>query len=141
MSDIIIRYFHQISGHSGQEYVLSLLREKYWIIKARLSVRRLVCNCFDCKRRCKVPCQQKMADLPADRITADKPPFTFVGVDCFGPFLVKHGRSLVKRYGVIFTCLTIRAIHIEIIHSMDTDSFIIITKNDLILNSTPKNRL
>ena len=65
-----------------------------------------------------------MADLPADRITADKPPFTFVGVDCFGPFLVKRGRSLVKRYGVIFTCLTIRAIHIEIIHSMDTDSFI-----------------
>ena len=38
VSDIIIRYFHQISGHSGQEYVLSLLREKYWIIKARLSV-------------------------------------------------------------------------------------------------------
>ena len=123
-SDVIICYFHQISVHSGQKYVLSLLREKYWIIKARFSVHRLVRNCFDCKRLCEVPCQHKMADLPGDGITAEKPPFTFVGVDCFGPFLVKRGRSLVERYGVIFTCLTIRAIHIEIIHSMDTDSSI-----------------
>ena len=55
VSDIIILYFHQISAHSGQEYVLSLLRKKYWIIEARLSVRRLVRSYFDCKRRCEVP--------------------------------------------------------------------------------------
>ena len=65
-----------------------------------------------------------MGDLPSDRVTPDKPPFSFVGVDCFGPFMVKRGRSLVKRYGVIFTCLTIRAIHIEVVQSMDTDSFV-----------------
>ena len=44
-----------------------------------------------------------LADLPPGRVTSDKPPFTFVGIDCLGPFLVKSGRSLVKRYGVIFT--------------------------------------
>ena len=65
-----------------------------------------------------------MADLPSDRVTPDKPPFSFVGVDCFGPFIVKRGHSLEKRYGVIFTCLSIRAIHIEVAHSMDTDSFV-----------------
>ena len=65
-----------------------------------------------------------MANLPSDRVTPDKPPFTFVGIDCFGPFSVKRGRSLVKRYGIIFTCLTIRAVHIEVIHSMNTDSFV-----------------
>ena len=61
--------------------------------------------------------------LPPERITPDKPPFTFVDIDCFGPFLVKRGRSQFNRYGVIFTCLTIRAVHIEVIHSMNTDSF------------------
>lgn len=65
-----------------------------------------------------------MAELPADRVTPDKPPFTWVGIDCFGPFHIKRGRSLVKRYGCLFTCLTVRAIHIEIIHSLDTSSFI-----------------
>ena len=48
----------------------------------------------------------------------------FVGLDCFGPFLVKRGRSQEKRYGLLFTCLTIRAIHIETLNHMDSDSFI-----------------
>ena len=65
-----------------------------------------------------------MADLPVERVTPDRPPFTFVGVDCFGPYEVKRGRSLVKRYGVLFTCLAVRAIHIEVAHSLDTSSFI-----------------
>ena len=64
-----------------------------------------------------------MADLPRNRISPGEPPFTSVGVDCFGPFHVKHGRSRVKRYGVIFTCLALRAVHIKVA-SMDTDSSI-----------------
>ena len=65
-----------------------------------------------------------MADLPLQRITPGQPPFTFIGVDLFGPFLVKKGRSVTKWYGVLFTCLVSRAIHIEVAHSLDTDSFI-----------------
>ena len=63
-----------------------------------------------------------MADLPIERVTPDKPPFTFVGVDYFGPFLIKRGRAIEKRYGVIFTCLAVRAVHIEIANLLDTDS-------------------
>ena len=55
---------------------------------------------------------------------ADHPPFTFVGVDLFGPLLVKQGRSELKRYGVLFTYFTTRAVHIEVAHSLDTSSFI-----------------
>ena len=65
-----------------------------------------------------------MADLPTERVTPNKPPFTFVGVDYFGPFLVKRGRKEEKRYGVVFTCLAVRAIHIEVASSLDTDAFI-----------------
>ena len=65
-----------------------------------------------------------MADLPELMVVPEKPPFTFVGVDYFGPLEVKQGRSRVKRYGCLFTCLTTRAVHIEIAHSLDTDSMI-----------------
>ena len=64
-----------------------------------------------------------MADLPEERITS-APPFTYCGVDLFGPFQIKQGRKEVKRYGVLFTCLTSRAVHIETADLLETDSFI-----------------
>ena len=47
-----------------------------------------------------------------------------MGIDYLGPLLISQGRSQVKRYGCIFTCLTVRAVHLEISHSLTTDSFI-----------------
>ncbi|XP_033627235.1 uncharacterized protein LOC117290093 [Asterias rubens] len=121
---LIVRHFHQVSGHSGREHVLSLLRQRFWLIAARSTVRRALRDCFVCKRLSATPIEQKMADLPQNRVTPNKPPFSYVGVDCFGPFMVKQGRSLVKRYGCIFTCLVVRAVHIEVLHSLEADSFI-----------------
>lgn len=65
-----------------------------------------------------------MADLPEERVTPDDPPFINVGVDFFGPFELKRGRVTIKRYGVIFTCLNIRAVYLELAHSLNADSCI-----------------
>ena len=67
--------------------------------------------------------QQIIADLPKDQVN-EAPPFTYCGVDLFGPFLVKERRSEIKRYGALFTCLASRAVHIEVVASMEMDSFI-----------------
>ena len=122
--DLIVRHYHHKSGHSGVEHVLSLIRERFRIVKARVAVRKIINECFNCKKRSQRPGLQKMADLPPDRVSHGMPPFTYVGCDCFGPFMVKRRRCQEKRYGVIFTCLAVRAVHIEVIHGMDTDSFI-----------------
>jgi len=65
-----------------------------------------------------------MSDLPAERLTPNKPPFYCTGVDFLGPFTVRQARSYVKRYGCIFTCLASRAVHLEVAHALTVDSFI-----------------
>ena len=63
------------------------------------------------------------ADLPKDR-TEPVPPFTYSAVDYFGPFLIKEGRKEVKPYGVLFTCMSSRAVHTETLTTLETDSYI-----------------
>ena len=125
LARLLIQHFHQKSGHSGREYVLSLLRERFWLIRANVTVRSVLSSCFACRRRQGAVGEQKMADLPRPRVTPDQPPFICVGIDYFGPFFVRQKRSMVKRYGAIFTCLAVRAVHLEISYSLDTDSFIL----------------
>ena len=124
VTKLVIRHFHAKAGHSGKEHTLALIREQFWIVGARRAVSRELALCPVCRLRVSKPGSQRMADLPADRITPGDLPFRHVGADLFGPFVVKQGRSLVKRYGCLFTCLKIRAVHIEVLYSMDTDSFV-----------------
>ena len=123
VTDLIISQHHQITGHLGQEYVLSSLRQHYWVIKGRSAVRRVLNKCFRCKKLEAPRGEQLMANLPKERLMSGEPPFTYVGVVYFGPLVVRQGRSNVKRYGCLFTCLVVRAVHIEVVHSLDTDSF------------------
>lgn len=124
ISDILLRHIHQEVGHGGRNYMLSRLRQNYWITGATTAIRRILSKCVICRRLQAAPGSQQMADLPEDRVCPDEAPFTRVGVDFFGPFEVKSRRSMVKRYGVMFTCLSVRAVHIEVASSLDTDSFI-----------------
>ena len=66
----------------------------------------------------------KMPSLPSDRL-CEEPPFTYCGVDLFGSFITKEGCKELKHYGALFTCLSSRAIHIETVASLNTDSFIL----------------
>ena len=65
-----------------------------------------------------------MAELPAARLQIYESPFTHTGVDHCGPFMGKHGGSKVKRYCCIFTCLTTRAVYIELALDLTTDGFL-----------------
>ena len=124
MVNLIISHYHSLSGHSGTEYTLSFMREKFWPIKARAAVKQVSSLCFYCKKGRASPSPKKMASLPLDRVMPSRPPFTYVRINCLGPFQVKHGRSSAKRYGVLFTWRTVCAVHVEVANSLDTDSFL-----------------
>ncbi|XP_037297042.1 uncharacterized protein LOC119190090 [Manduca sexta] len=63
-------------------------------------------------------------DLPPCRLAHHQRPFTYTGLDYFGPLTITVGRAHQKRYVALFTCLTVRAVHLEIVHSLSTDSAI-----------------
>lgn len=119
----IALYYHN-KAHLGTEWVLSDLRSKFWITKGRVVVKGVSKDCVMCRKLFAPVSEQKMADLPFERLEAFKSPFSYVGIDCFGPFFVRQGRSEVKRYGCVFSCLSVRAIHLEKLCSLDTDSLL-----------------
>lgn len=124
VSLLIVQAAHKKVGHLGRESTINQIRQNYWIIGVNKMVKRLVKNCIICRKLEEKPCEPIMSNLPSERVKGDNPPFTNVGVDYFGPFLVSKKRSTEKRYGVIFTCLESRATHLEISVSLESSSFI-----------------
>ena len=124
VSILIVRYYHYVLGHAGREHVLSVIRQSFWILRGRSLVRQILSKCVSCRRRNAPTLQQVMADLPKERLVPYQPPFTYTCLDFFGPFCVKRSRSTVKVYGCVFVCFNSRAIHIEDVSSLETDTFI-----------------
>ena len=124
VTKLILEGIHKGYGHMGRSFMLSQFRQRFWAPGANSTCRAIVNQCVDCRRQHGKVQGQKMADLPTQRVLPDDPPFSRVGMDFFGPFEVKRGRSMLKRYGVVFTCMAIRAVHIEVSDSLDTDSCI-----------------
>lgn len=101
----------------------ALRQAGYWIINGCASVSQQLRKCIIC-RKLRAPAQvQKMVNLPEERVTPASP-FTYSGMDVFGPWYFKEGRKELKCWGLIFTCLSSRAIHLETLNSTETDAFI-----------------
>ena len=138
VSVLIVRYYHHVLGHAGREHVLSVLRQRYWILRGRALVRQILSKCISCRKRNTPALQQAMADLPKERLVPYHPPFTFTGLDFFGPFYVKRARSVIKVYGCIFVCFNSRAVHIEDVSSLETDTFILALRRFISVRGCPK---
>ena len=124
VTELVVRHIHNKVEHSGREATLSEIRQRgYWIVKGRAAVSRCILRCVTCIKLRGNPCTQKMSDLPRERVE-EVEPFTFTGVDYFGPFYIREKRSEVKRWAVMFTCLSSRSVHLETANSLTADSFL-----------------
>ncbi|KAL4224489.1 hypothetical protein ACF0H5_015190 [Mactra antiquata] len=126
---LLVRHFHENVHHQGRLLTEATIRNNgFWIIGAKRLVSSVIHKCVTCRRLRGKFQTQYMANLPADRVTPCAP-FTFVGVDTFGPWNVvarktRGGHSESKRWALLFTCLSTRAAHIEVIQEMTSSSFI-----------------
>jgi hypothetical protein len=121
---LMIQYYHEKAKHYGMDRVTNDLKSRFCIPKLRAAVRRSWTHCQDCAIKRAQPHAPEMGNIPETRLGAFQRPFTYTGLDYFGPMEVTVKRSREKRYGALFTCLTTRAVHVEIANCLDTDSCI-----------------
>lgn len=124
ITQLVLSHYHSQVCHQGRSQTQMELRANgYWIISGSKLVAKLIHMCVQCRKLRRPVEEQRMAELPKERVEASAP-FTYCGMDCFGPFVIKRCRKEYKRYGLIFTCFYFRAVHIEMLEDLSTDSFI-----------------
>ena len=126
----LIMQIHEGNQHAGCDWTLNRVRELYWILRSRRSIRRILHGCKVCQRFRTANAGQRMAPLPKER-TAPGFPFEYCATDLGGPILVrlhKGTTETTKTYIVLFTCLTSRAVHLELAASLSAEDFLLAFK-------------
>lgn len=122
LTDKIIRDIHERHDHTGIQTTLYLLRQRFWLMDGRNQVRKIVRACTLCFRCHASAITYKMGNLPS------APPFTHTGVDFCGPFHIKEkkyrNQKRLKVYVCVFVCLSVKAIHLELVSDLTSAGFI-----------------
>ncbi|KRX67629.1 hypothetical protein T09_14186 [Trichinella sp. T9] len=124
--DLLITREHNRQLHAGVAQTLSALRERFWILRGRSAVERVLRTCWIFRRVAARPFRQRMGDLPAARVNPARP-FSNVGIDFVGPLLIRSKSSKYvskKAYIFLFTCMVVRAIHLELVPDQTFERFL-----------------
>ena len=128
IGNALLGFIHHQS-HVGRMGTLQMIQNVGFLpIFKQPQTKRIINTCMRCKKVRAPVMKQKMANLPIQRLFKT-PPFLHCGMDVFGHFLVRDGRPTRTRPGtrkvwvLIITCLYSRAVHLEILESMTTESF------------------
>ena len=119
---LLLRHADEDTHHDGPEYVRSILQQESWVLGSRNALRSIKHNCVKFRKVAAQPIQRKTAHLPKERVDGCWFPFQITGMDYFGPLEVKILRKATKYCCCLLTCLTIRAVHIEVFEGLDTDA-------------------
>lgn len=127
LTGLIIDYAHKALMHGGAQLMLAYIRQRYWILGAKGLLRQHVHRCVTCFRQRPRSNMQQMGDLPEARVTPARA-FTRSGVDYAGPMAYKsragRGVRVEKGYVALFVCLSTKAVHVEFVSDLTTDTFL-----------------
>ena len=128
---LLIKQSHESVKHNGIRDTLTTLRERFWVLRGRESVKNFIRRCVICRKFEGTPYSSPpQADLPSDRVSED-PPFTHVGLDFAGPLFIETKNSenadneSKKVYICLFTCASTRAIHLELTSGLSVEAFLL----------------
>ncbi|XP_063389850.1 uncharacterized protein LOC134675515 [Cydia fagiglandana] len=120
-TDKVIRETHVENYHVGVPHTLNIIREKYWIPQGRAQVQRVLKTCNQCIKQGGGPYRLPPTPaLPVERANYSDP-YTYTGLDYFGPVLVATKLGKEKRWVCLYTCLAVRAVHMEVVKDLTAE--------------------
>lgn len=126
-SNLIINYEHRRNLHMGAQNLLGIIRYKYWILGGISVIKRVLRKCIICFKVNPSNINPLMGELPEQRITPTRA-FYNCGVDYAGPFNIRsstlRNSKILKAYLCVFVCFVTRAIHLEVVSDLSTNSFL-----------------
>ena len=117
---LLITWYHVKYQHAGAQFLMSKLRERYWILQSRKAISRVIHKCTVCLRHSGRSFTVDPATLPTNRTDAVCA-FQTTGVDLAGPLYLKSGE---KAWLVLFTCAVYRCVHLDFVTSQSTEAFL-----------------
>ncbi|KAL0839890.1 hypothetical protein ABMA28_016513 [Loxostege sticticalis] len=135
---LYIAHVHLNGHHQGVEATINQCRQKFHILQLRPTAKRIVKECLHCRIRRAAPSAPPTGNHPPCRLAHHQRPFSYTGVDYFGPLQVTVGRATHKRYVALFTCLTTRAVHLEPAATLTTDSAVMALRRFIARRGCPK---
>ena len=126
LTTLCLKDAHTACGHKGRDGTISRFRHRFWTTNNSWLAKKIVNDCQLCRRNRPKFLSPDMGSIPKERLRAS-PPFTYVMVDLFGPYSLRgeiQKRTTGKGYGVIFSDLYSRAVHIEGVFGYDTPSLL-----------------
>lgn len=143
LTNLLFENMHEALKHCGPSLLLSALRERFWIVHGKNAAREFVRKCTTCFKANPKGMHYIMGTLPEMRVNQYLP-FYNVGIDYGGPFLIKDRKitrnaKLIKAYICLFVCLSTKAIHLELVTDLTTESFLACLKRFISRRGKPSN--
>ena len=137
---ILLYHLHEKRAHCGGKSLVYESRRRFSIIGVRHMAKHLTAKCVTCKKLRRKPLEQLMGQLPRLRVKVGFPAFCNTAIDMFGPLEIRVGRKTLKEaHAIIFTCMTTRAVHLELVTDRSTDTFLMAFRRFTSLRGNPNN--
>ena len=111
--------------HADPQLLSASLRQQYWIPKMKQVIRPVLHSCLPCFKLKAAASQQLMGQLPSARVSR---PLVNAGINYVGPFEIKssntRSKTTTKSYVALFICMTTKAIHLELVSNLTSETFI-----------------
>ena len=127
LTTLIIMHRHQLAMHNGVRETLTQLRMKYWIVRGRQVVKKVIAKYVAClKIEGKSYGIPSTPPLPPFRLT-DELAFSRIGLDYAGPLFVKdiYTNGETKKCCIaLYTCASSRALHLDLVPDLSSQVFL-----------------